>query len=93
MLVDVIFPGWVPFRNLAVANDVHEFIKAHDTILAYDFDVMVCGHLTRVGTRDDVEAQREYIQNLRDASKSALATVKIEDVGARTGFDNLCLGL
>jgi glyoxylase-like metal-dependent hydrolase (beta-lactamase superfamily II) len=89
MLVDVIFPGWVPFRNLAVANDVHEFIKAHDTILAYDFDAIVCGHLTRPGTRDDVEAQREYVLCLRDASKSALETVKIEDVGARTGFDNL----
>jgi glyoxylase-like metal-dependent hydrolase (beta-lactamase superfamily II) len=89
MLVDVIFPGWVPFRNLAVANDVHEFINAHDTILAYDFEVLVCGHLTRPGNRGDVEAQREYVLNLRDASKSALATVKIEDVGARTGFDNL----
>ncbi|REG49585.1 glyoxylase-like metal-dependent hydrolase (beta-lactamase superfamily II) [Paraburkholderia sp. BL6669N2] len=89
MLVDVIFPGWVPFRNLAVANDVHEFIKAHETVLAYDFDVMVCGHLTRPGTRADVEAQREYVQNLRAASKNALATVKIEDVGSRTGFDNL----
>lgn len=89
MLVDVIFPGWVPFRNLAIANDVHEFIKAHDTVLEYDFDVLVCGHLTRPGTRADVEAQREYVRNLRDASKSALATVKIEDVGAKTGFDNL----
>jgi len=89
MLVDVIFPGWVPFRNLAVANDVHEFINAHDAILAYDFDVMICGHLTRPGTRGDVEAQREYIQNLRNASKFALATVKIEDVGMRTGFDNV----
>ncbi|MFT0174740.1 MBL fold metallo-hydrolase [Paraburkholderia mimosarum] len=43
MLVDVIFPGWVPFRNLAVANDVHEFIRAHDTVLGYDCDVIVCG--------------------------------------------------
>jgi glyoxylase-like metal-dependent hydrolase (beta-lactamase superfamily II) len=89
MLVDVIFPGWVPFRNLAVANDVHEFIRAHDEILKYDFDVMVCGHLTRHGTRVDVEAQREYVQNLRDASQAALATVRIEEVGVKTGFDNI----
>lgn len=89
MLVDVIFPGWVPFRNLAIANDVHEFIRAHDEILKYDFDVMVCGHLTRHGTRADVEAQREYVQNLRDASKAALAKVKIEEVGVRTGFENI----
>src|SRR5262249_32527059 len=30
MLVDVIFPGWVPFPYLAVAHDVAGFIKAHD---------------------------------------------------------------
>ncbi|MFT0174741.1 hypothetical protein ACLKMY_38445 [Paraburkholderia mimosarum] len=29
------------------------------------------------------------MRNLRDASKFALSTVKIEDVGARTGFDYL----
>jgi glyoxylase-like metal-dependent hydrolase (beta-lactamase superfamily II) len=89
MLVDVVFPGWVPFRNLAVANDVHEFIGAHDLLLSYDFDVMVCGHLTRYGTRADVETQREYVHQLRSASKAALASVSIEDIGARTGFDNI----
>ena len=89
MLVDVIFPGWVPFRNLAVANDVHEYLHAHDLLLDYDFDVMVCGHLTRYGTRADVVIQKEYVQQLRAASLKALRSVRIEDVAARTGTDNL----
>jgi glyoxylase-like metal-dependent hydrolase (beta-lactamase superfamily II) len=89
MLVDVIFPGWVPFRNLAIANDVHEYLRAHDLLLTYDFEVMVCGHLTRYGTRADVEAQREYVQQLRAASLKALASVRIEDVAARTGMENM----
>jgi glyoxylase-like metal-dependent hydrolase (beta-lactamase superfamily II) len=89
MLVDVIFPGWVPFRNLAVANDVHEYLRAHDLLLAYDFDVIVCGHLTRYGTRADVVAQKEYVQQLRAASLKALTTVRIEDVAARTGTENI----
>ncbi|GJH14176.1 MBL fold metallo-hydrolase [Caballeronia novacaledonica] len=89
MLVDVIFPGWVPFRNLAVANDVHEYLRAHDLVLTYDFDVMVCGHLTRHGTRADVETQREYVQQLRTASRKALATVRIEEVATRTGTENI----
>jgi len=89
MLVDVIFPGWVPFRNLAVANDVHEYLRAHDLLLAYDFDVIVCGHLTRYGTRADVETQREYVQQLRAASLKALTSVRIEDVAARTGTENI----
>lgn len=89
MLVDVIFPGWVPFRNLAVANDVHEYLRAHDLLLDYDFDVIVCGHLTRYGTRADVVTQREFVQQLRAASIKALKSVRIEDVAARTGTENL----
>ena len=89
MLVDVIFPGWIPFRNLAVANDVHEFVNAHDYVLEYDFDIMVCGHLTRYGTRADVETQREYVHCLRTLSQRALATVGIDKIAARTGTDNL----
>lgn len=89
MLVDVIFPGWVPFRNLAVANDVHEYLHAHDLLLDYDFDVIVCGHLTRYGTRADVVTQREFVQQLRAASIKALKSVRIEDVAARTGTENL----
>src|SRR5918997_5915409 len=33
MLVDVIFPGWVPFVYLALAEDVYGYIQAHDTVL------------------------------------------------------------
>lgn len=53
MLVDVVFPGWVPFPYLAIANDAAGFIKAHVISLNnYDFDTFVGGHLTRFGTRD-----------------------------------------
>jgi len=58
MLVDVIFPGWVPFLYLAIAKDVDGFIKAHDIALNnYDFDTLVPGHFTRLGTRNDVIVQ------------------------------------
>jgi glyoxylase-like metal-dependent hydrolase (beta-lactamase superfamily II) len=33
MLVDVVFPGWVPFAYLALADDVTGFIEAHDIAL------------------------------------------------------------
>ena len=45
MLVDVVFPGWVPFRDLAIAEDVPGFIKAHGQALSYPFDTLVAGHL------------------------------------------------
>jgi hypothetical protein len=61
MLVDIIFPGWIPFPYLAIAKDTAGFIEAHEIALNnYDFDTIVAGHLTRLGTRADVEAQREF---------------------------------
>ena len=32
-LVDIIFPGWVPFPYLALAKDTAGFIQAHDIAL------------------------------------------------------------
>ena len=34
MLVDVIFPGWVPFSNLALSAFVPGFITVHEQALA-----------------------------------------------------------
>ena len=39
MLVDIVFPGWIPFAYLAIAKDTAGFIQAHDIALNnYDFD-------------------------------------------------------
>ena len=68
MLVDIVFPGWVPFPYLAIAKDAAGFIKAHDIALNnYDFDTLVAGHLTRLGTRNDVIVQREFVSDLENA--------------------------
>ena len=65
MVVDIVFPGWVPFADLAIAEDVPGFVAAHDQILAYDFDTFVGGHLTRLGTREDVETARAYVMDVQ----------------------------
>ena len=66
MLVDIVFPGWVPFDNLGASQNIPGFIKAHDQILQYDFDYFVGGHLDRSGTRQDVLNQQEYVTQLYD---------------------------
>jgi glyoxylase-like metal-dependent hydrolase (beta-lactamase superfamily II) len=71
MLVDVIFPGWVPFRDLAIAEDVPGFIKAHEQALSYPFDTLVAGHLTRLGTRADVVTQMEFVKDLKSSAINA----------------------
>jgi glyoxylase-like metal-dependent hydrolase (beta-lactamase superfamily II) len=88
MLVDVIFPGWAPFMNLALAEDIPGFIQTHDDVLAYDFEVFIGGHLGRYGSREDVEIQREYIMDIRANAAEALQTVDFFAIAQQTGFEN-----
>lgn len=86
MWVDVVFPGWVPFKSLALAQDVPGFIAAHDAALALPFETFVGGHLTRLGTRDDVEIAKQYVSDVRAASFEALATTDFFAVIGDIGF-------
>ena len=89
MLVDVVFPGWVPFKSLALAEDTRGYIEAHDVLLSYDFDAYVGGHWGRLGTREDVEIQREYIGDVRANAAQALQTVDFMAIAQETGFENI----
>ncbi len=88
MVVDIVFPGWVPFAYLAIAEDVPGFIAAHDTILTYDFSTFVGGHLTRLGTREDVELSQAFVLDVRENAAAALATVDFNAIAATVGYDN-----
>jgi glyoxylase-like metal-dependent hydrolase (beta-lactamase superfamily II) len=91
MLVDVIFPGWVPFKDLAVAEDVPAFIAAHQQALDYEFESLVAGHLNRLGTREDVETQIAYVTDLQESASQALQSVDFGAIAAQTGVDNAWL--
>ena len=80
MLVDIVFPGWVPFMQLAISQDVAGFIQAHDIALRYNFDTFVGGHLTRLGTREDVQIQKQFVIDLINASSRANAAVSFSDI-------------
>ena len=88
MLVDVIFPGWTPFAQLALAEDVPLYYAAHDYVLDYEFDVFIGGHLTRSGTRADVETQQAYMVDILMNSAAALQGVDFFAVAEETGFEN-----
>lgn len=65
MLVDVVYPGWMPYKNLGIAEDVPGYIQAHHDALSYDFDTFVGGHVDRLGTRADVETSLEFVNELK----------------------------
>ena len=88
MLIDIIFPGWAPFANLALAEFVPGFVEAHDISLQYDFETFVGGHFTRVGTRKDVELARDYVYDVLHSCRRVLndPTIDIAE-SARRSFE------
>jgi hypothetical protein len=64
MVVDVVMPGWIPFKGLAVSQDVPGWISAHDLALGYAWHTLVGGHLGRLGSRADAELQKQYLADL-----------------------------
>lgn len=66
MLVDVVYPGWMPYKNLGIAEDVPGYIQAHHDALEYDFDTFIGGHVDRLGTRQDVETSLEFVNELKE---------------------------
>jgi len=73
MLIDVVFPGWTPFRDLAIEEYTPNFLAAHDKILAMDWNILVPGHLSRLGNRQDVMTQKEYITDMFQYAADAMA--------------------
>ncbi len=88
MLVDIIFPGWVPFKNLGIAEDVPAYMKAHDIALDYDFEIFVAGHVTRLGDRNDVEVSKDFVNELKSTCQQAFGKVDFMKSAQETGFDD-----
>ena len=89
MLVDVVFPGWVPFKDLALAEDIRGLLAAHDRVLEYDFDDYIESHLTRWGTRKDVEIQKEYFGDSATNAGMAPQSADFMAIAQEQGFGNL----
>ena len=76
MVVDVVFPGWMPWRRFALAKDIQGYFAQVDQIRTLDWDTLVGGHVARTGTRADVDTQAEFNRDVKQAAATALATTK-----------------
>jgi len=76
MVVDVVFPGWMPFRRFAVAKDIDGAIAQVDEIRKLDWDTLVGGHVERTGTHADVDMQAEFYSDVTKAAADALASTQ-----------------
>lgn len=77
MVVDLVFPGWMPWRRFAVAHDVPGYFEQVAEIDKFPFETFVGGHVSRVGTHEDVRTQLEFMADLKSAAAAALKTTEI----------------
>lgn len=77
MAIDLVFPGWMPWRRFAVAQDVLGHMAQVEEIRKLDWDVIVGGHVARTGTRADVELQSEFNHDIKKAAAKALQTTQL----------------
>jgi glyoxylase-like metal-dependent hydrolase (beta-lactamase superfamily II) len=76
MVVDTVFPGWMPWRRLALAQNMRGLFRHVAEINALEFDKFVGGHVSRWGTKADVQLQSDFMNDLRSAATTALKTTK-----------------
>ncbi|HEX4703937.1 MAG TPA: MBL fold metallo-hydrolase [Pseudonocardiaceae bacterium] len=85
MLVDINLPGWVPFDSFNLNEDVPGSIAAPATALAYPWTHYIGGHMGRLGTRDDMAVYQQYVADIVDNVKKALAAIDPTPFFARYG--------
>jgi glyoxylase-like metal-dependent hydrolase (beta-lactamase superfamily II) len=74
MAVDTITPGEAPFMNFGATADVGEYLKFFDEVLAYDFDIILSGHVSVLGNRADVVEAKEYAYDVRASVLNGMQT-------------------
>jgi glyoxylase-like metal-dependent hydrolase (beta-lactamase superfamily II) len=71
--VDTITPGEVPFMNFGATSRLGGYVDFFDELLRYDFDTILSGHVSILGTREDVIVNRDYVRDVRDTAMKGMA--------------------
>src|SRR6266436_3260924 len=69
MAIDSVTAGCAPFQGFDITTNFHEYLKVFDELLAYKFDTFAGGHLTSIGTRQDVEITKEFTMDVYNTVK------------------------
>lgn len=88
ILIDIVWPGWVPFLALGQATDIGGYRAAIDLAIGYEFDTFIGGHVGRYGNKNDVAQTKAYVDDIFGEAASSLSSVSIQDVGAEIGYGN-----
>jgi glyoxylase-like metal-dependent hydrolase (beta-lactamase superfamily II) len=69
MAIDSMPPGYAQFMDFDLTADFRDYVEMFDKVLAYDFDVLVGGHLGFPGNRSDVRVAKEYTMDVYKTAK------------------------
>jgi glyoxylase-like metal-dependent hydrolase (beta-lactamase superfamily II) len=92
MAIDTMPPGYAQFQDFDLTADFHDYLGMFDQVLAYDFDVLVGGHLGFPGSRSDVQVAKEYtldvyrtVRRIHDGTDQMKV---VSQAAAKYGWDN-----
>jgi glyoxylase-like metal-dependent hydrolase (beta-lactamase superfamily II) len=92
MAIDTLPPGYAQFMDFDLTADFRDYLGMFDQLLAYDFDVLIGGHLGFPGTRNDVRVARDYtldvyrtIKRIHDGTDPMKV---VSEAAAKYGWDN-----
>src|SRR5215467_12250878 len=92
MAIDTLPPGYAQFQDFDLTADFHDYLGMFDKLLAYDFDVLVGGHLGFPGDRNDVQVAKEYTSDVyRTVKRIHDGTDQMKllsQAAAKYGWDN-----
>jgi glyoxylase-like metal-dependent hydrolase (beta-lactamase superfamily II) len=75
MMVDIVNSGWVPVYVVNLSDDIPGYLGMPATALTYPWKTLISGHLGRLGTREDVLLQQQYMADLEASARAALDSV------------------
>lgn len=92
MAIDTLAPGHVPFMDFDLSTNMHEYLKVFDQLLAYEFDVLVTGHLTYLANRADVDMSKAYAvdvyQTVKRIHDGTDQMAVMSQAASKYGWDN-----
>ncbi|HTL10720.1 MAG TPA: MBL fold metallo-hydrolase [Chitinophagaceae bacterium] len=91
MLVDIVFPGWIPFEQVAYAVDIDGYQQVQQYILSLNADVLVGGHWSKLGTRQDIINNINYINDILKMLAEGFQQVDFAPIAQRVGKHNINL--
>ncbi len=72
MIVDLMRPGEPPYRAFGVTPDIGLYLKTHDVLESFDFDVLISGHTNLLATKDDIQTNKQFAESVMENAKNAL---------------------